>query len=84
MKEFQLGAKDWKLIHDFKTGGYELYNFSNDPGELNNLVSVEKYRFEYLRQKLGKYELVKFRNQKSKTVLDIETKEKLKSFGYIQ
>lgn len=77
-------TKDWKLIHDFKASEYELYNLSNDPGEVNNLVSVEKDRFEYLRQKLSKYELENFGNQKRKAVLDTETKEKLKSFGYIQ
>jgi choline-sulfatase len=78
-------SKGWKLIYALKAATYELYNLRDDPHELNNLVSVEKDRFEYLKQRLDRYMREDFQDKKAvKPILDGETKENLKSFGYMQ
>ncbi|MFH0935282.1 MAG: sulfatase [Candidatus Omnitrophota bacterium] len=80
-----LRTRNWKLIATRKKNEYELYNLKNDPGELINLVSTEKEQFKVLKQKLDNYiKQSKSPIKKTKVILDEETKERLKSLGYLQ
>lgn len=74
---------EWKLISSDK--GYELYNLRKDPKELTNLVNTEKEQFEFLKAKLEEWmNRPKPEIKPLKKPLDEETKEKLKSLGYLQ
>ena len=81
-------TQDWKLIFSPDapdTEKYELYDLNNDPQELNTLAAVEKERFSLLKQKLDDYlKQAKPIKKGDMPALDDESKEQLKSLGYIQ
>lgn len=76
----------WKLIYDTNSKEYELYNLSNDPKELNNLALAGEKQFELLKDKLEDYlkQVKHDYNKEEKVILDKETKERLRSLGYIE
>ncbi len=77
-------TKGWKLIYDEENGQFELYNLKKDPQELNNVVAIEKDKFEFLKHKLNGYiQQASPQSQTSKLIFDEEAKESLKSLGYI-
>ncbi len=41
-------AGDWKLIEQFETQTYEVYNLANDPGETRNLLDLEPQKAKEL------------------------------------
>jgi len=78
-------TREWKLIHNLSTNKYELYNLRTDPGETINLAKIEKEQFEFLKTKLEEW----MNRPRPKITpltksLDEETKERLKSLGYLQ
>ena len=81
---YSIIGNNWRLFIN-KEGGFELYNIKDDPLELNNLISVKKEKYEFLKKKLD--DIIKKKKpytEKSKIILDGEDKEKLRSLGYIQ
>ena len=74
-------ADGWKLIYDHRKG-YELYDLQVDPGELNNLVLVDREKFELLKNELDL--LRKGAPRAEKEPLTIQEKEQLRSLGYAQ
>lgn len=46
---------DWKLIYYYETGKKELFNISEDIGELNNLAEKQPQKTAGLSKKLGHY-----------------------------
>jgi len=77
--------EDWKLIYDENNKLYELYNLKDDPQELNNIVSVERGKFEYLRKKLDVYSKQgTYPDKIIEPILGEETKKRLRSLGYAQ
>ena len=46
---------DWKLIYYYEDKHFELFNITEDIGELNNLAATEKARVKELAVKLGNY-----------------------------
>jgi arylsulfatase A-like enzyme len=76
----------WKLIYNnpYNTKLYELYNLKKDNREQNNLVSREKKIFLFLKQGLDEYKQVNNKDNKTKPLLDEQTKEGLRSLGYLQ
>ncbi|MDD5614075.1 MAG: sulfatase [Candidatus Omnitrophica bacterium] len=78
-------TQEWKLIYNLYNKEYELYNLKSDPQELNNLVFIEEEQFALLKNKLDDFiNNISFSERMLKPILDSETKEKLKSLGYIQ
>jgi len=79
-------SNNWKLTYSgpYNIESYELYNLKEDNNEQNNLVSKEKEIFEFLKKRLDGYKQVNNQNNITKTTLDKETKERLKSLGYVQ
>lgn len=64
---------------------FGLYNIKDDPVESNNLVSIEKEKFEFLKKGLDNF--IKKKEpctEKPRVILNEEDKEKLKSLGYVQ
>ena len=43
---------DWKLIHYYEDGRDELYHLTNDPGEQNDLASIETNHTKAMRMRL--------------------------------
>ena len=85
-----LRAGDWKVIHDEPTSATELYNVSDDPGELQNLAAAEPLRARFLLQQL---QLQRAQNvailraesaQGTEEELSPEILEQLRALGYIQ
>jgi arylsulfatase len=74
-------ADGWKLIYDHRKG-YELYDLQVDPGELNNLVSINREKFELLKNELDLFRKPPPRAEKKP--LTIQEKEQLRSLGYAQ
>ena len=79
-------GNNWKLIYNntYNKKSYKLYNLKEDNQEQNNLVSKEKEMFQFLRQKLDEYKEANYKNNRTKTLLDEQTKEGLKSLRYVQ
>jgi arylsulfatase A-like enzyme len=46
---------DWKLIYFYEDGLFELYNITNDIGELNNLAGQQPAKVKEMALNLGKY-----------------------------
>ena len=46
---------NWKLIENFETNSFELYNLENDISEQNNLIETEPEKAETLKVKLSKW-----------------------------
>jgi arylsulfatase A-like enzyme len=86
LKQIALRTDDWKLIYRYTTdeGQYELFNLKEDPGELVNLINVEKQKFISLKDKLDKWIGNMPPMAKPVRLIDDKAKEKLKSFGYIE
>ena len=83
--KLSIRTSEWKLIYDYNNKKLELYNLKKDPGELINLVDVEKDKLQLLFKILEYYR----KNALPKTIkpkqsLDKETTEKLRSLGYLQ
>ncbi len=84
---------NYRQLGDYYTDEYELYNLKNDPRETQNLINEEKKMFISLKQKLDEF-IIKTRQKRERQrryrdsevaiPLDEETKEKIKSLGYIQ
>jgi len=78
-------SPEWKLIYTSNSEEYELYNLKEDPQELNNLADIEKDQFKLMKEKLEEWVSREKENISSLTKpLDEETKEKLRSLGYLQ
>jgi arylsulfatase A-like enzyme len=78
-------TNEYKLIYIGDEDKYELYNLKNDPEELNNLVDIEKEKFEFLKVRLNKWRKYALPGQEEKDkILDEETRKKLRSLGYVQ
>ncbi len=78
---------EWKLIYETSEYGirYELYNLKDDPQELNNLIGIEKERFELLKAKLEEWmSRPKPNITPLAKPLDEQAKERLKGLGYLQ
>lgn len=84
--KISIRTNEWKLIYTFNNKEYELYNLKDDPGELSNIVSVEKEKFEFLKQILDRYidETINTRKEKTKIFLEEDEKERLRFLGYVQ
>jgi arylsulfatase A-like enzyme len=80
---YSIVKNNWRLFLN-KEGNYELYNLKNDPQESNNLVSVEKEKFGLLKQELNEYTKQAKCNKITQPILDEETKNRLRSLGYLQ
>jgi arylsulfatase A-like enzyme len=85
--QFSVRTADWKLIYtlDRENKNYELYNLKADPNELHNLAKIEKDQFKPLKAKLEEW----MKRPRPKITpltepLDEDTKERLKSLGYLQ
>ena len=85
-------TEKWSLICKMEDWTCELYDLENDPMELNNLIEIKKDIASGLKEKLFStidktmYESadrVKPKKVKAKIISD-ETKETLKSLGYLQ
>jgi arylsulfatase A-like enzyme len=79
-------TNEWKLIciNEENKLRYELYNLKLDPEEKNNLVDIKSEEFKFLNERLSKWRnrVPLFKPILSETTK--ETKEKLRSLGYIQ
>ncbi|OIO61949.1 hypothetical protein AUJ83_03800 [Candidatus Woesearchaeota archaeon CG1_02_33_12] len=85
--QFSIRSTDWKLIVTIRNNesGYQLYNLKKDPQELNNLADIEKDQFKLMKEKIEEWMSREKENISSLTKpLDEETKEKLRSLGYLQ
>ncbi|MBA3064093.1 sulfatase-like hydrolase/transferase, partial [Candidatus Woesearchaeota archaeon] len=78
-------SPEWKLIYTSGNEEYELYNLKEDPQELNNLADIEKDQFKLMKAKLEEW-MFRAKENISSSIkpLDEETKEKLRSLGYLQ
>ena len=85
--KFSIRGNDYKLMRTLDSHGerYQLYNLKTDPQELNNLVEIEKEQFEFLKAKLEEW-----MNRPKPDItpltksLDEDTKDRLRSLGYLQ
>jgi arylsulfatase A-like enzyme len=79
-KLYSLRTGKWKYILD-KNGQSELYNLLEDPLEMQNLIDEEKELAGLLDAKIKS--LIADKDDKGEQSLSEETKEKLKSLGYL-
>jgi len=84
-------SRDYKFIRHFDTGKGELYNLARDPGEKKDLVKTEQKKAALLEKELmgfvescNKLVSVLGNTGNNAVVHDEETKQKLKSLGYMQ
>jgi arylsulfatase A-like enzyme len=82
MIRISLRTQNWKLIFTSGENKYELYDLKNDPKELNNLVSIEKERFESLKKKFNE-NIFSIENEKS-VIKPNKFDKRTLSLGYIQ
>jgi arylsulfatase A-like enzyme len=77
---------DWKLIHNTKTGEFQLFDLNNDDGEKNNLIQIDTHKAEEMKQMVLNFLQKKktLAAKSDKTKLDEQTLEQLKSLGYIK
>ena len=85
--KFSVRLDNWKLIYTLypKEKKYDLYNLKNDPEELNILTEAEGVKLESLKEELEAW--LKRKKPKINPIaksFDEETKERLKSLGYLQ
>ncbi len=75
----------WKLIKDFETKKYELYDLKNDIGEKHNLYDSNKKMFFKMFKIMKKYlfRINKNRFTSKKTSLTEDEQKKLETLGYI-
>ena len=82
---YSIRTANRKLIYCESENNYEFYNLKKDPHELNNLVSTEKEQFKFLKEKLEEWMVRPKPNIIPLTTpVDEQTKERLKSLGYLQ
>ena len=79
-KLYSLRTGKWKYILD-KNGQSELYNLLEDPLEMQNLIDEEKELAGLLDARIKS--LIDGKDDKGEQSLSEETKEKLKSLGYL-
>ncbi len=84
--EIAVRTNAWKLIYYKDTRRYGLYDLMNDPKELNNLLPGRERQLELLKNKLGEYLKQAGNHYKAeiKIVFDEETRQRLRSLGYIE
>jgi len=76
---------DWKYIFAVDSAAEELYNIKDDPLEEKNLVTKEKETAAMLKKDLFRWMKDEGRGRsEKKPVLDGDTREKLRSLGYLQ
>lgn len=76
-------TEGWKLI--YYEDNYQLYNLKEDPQELNNLIDVEREKFNFLKEKLDNWrKQAKPKRDTKPHPLAEEEKERLKSLNYLQ
>lgn len=73
---------EWKLI--IGGPGPELFNLTNDPGELKNLIDEEKPRAAELREIIEDWDAKIPKGSAEAAELDGEDIEALKSLGYVE
>ena len=77
---------EWKLILDIESGEPELYHIATDPGETENLVTMNPKTTRELMRYLSRF--VAGANGPSRTVpnapVDEVLREKLRAIGYIE
>ena len=94
-KQFAIRSKEWKLIMTPTPRGldYQLYNLSQDPQELDNLIKENLAIVNQLKRKLGEFVqqyqsspnyLKSIIKSGEKVVAQKELRERLKSMGYLQ
>lgn len=86
LTQISLRTVNWKLMLNLKNDSlkYELYNLKNDPQESNNVIEFEKERFKFLKAKLEEW--INRPKPKITPLIkppDEQTKERLKSLGYL-
>jgi arylsulfatase A-like enzyme len=78
----------WKLIHDARTGEYELYNLESDPGETVNVYARYPEVADSYRGILDKWGEVHLRTMEGKQLPVDEfsgvVRQRLKALGYLQ
>lgn len=80
-------SNGWKLIYNFVTKQYELYNLAEDGDEINNALGTNDDIERMLKMKLAKWSnanRIKPKSTKQKDALTDQEKKKLKSLGYIK
>lgn len=88
--QLAIRTKNWKLIQEMDLTGknkiFELYDLRNDKKELFNIAGVNNKIFKILKEKIDDWDKVVMSTVKSFIAphLDKDTKEKLKSLGYMQ
>ena len=80
-------SNGWKMIYNFVTKQYELYNLEEDTGESQNVLGSNDDIERSLKMKLAKWSninRIKPKQPKTRKALTDQEKEKLKSLGYIK
>jgi arylsulfatase A-like enzyme len=84
LSRYAIRTEEWKLIYTQENNHYELYNLRRDPQESVNLYEMENRVAEILKMELGKYLNIAPFPEKGLEELSAETKETLRSLGYLQ
>ncbi len=74
----------WKAIENRITGEWELFDITNDPGEIENVAGRETDRLEDLRGDLAKWERSIVKGTGEAEPLDSAQIEELRALGYIR
>ena len=77
-------SESWKLIYNEGTHRYELYNLKDDPGEQRNVYDGEQEVSKSLRNKLNSVLNTPAHLEKKSEIKDNDTKNFMKSLGYLQ
>jgi arylsulfatase A-like enzyme len=82
-QKYSIRKGGWKYILSPNAGVTELYDLTADPGELNNLVSVETELAQRLEAELSEWLMQTPRVEAVReSAIDPETQEKLERLGY--
>ncbi len=79
---YAVRTKKWKLVQ--YGDSCQLYNLAKDPGELNNIADEEKEQFQLLKKVLEEWKSKARPYSRIPRAIDDETKDKLRSLGYLQ
>lgn len=84
--QISLRKAGWKLTYKLSDRKYELYNLNKDPGELINVTNIEKEKFKFMKEILDNHMKNQewMKNTTLNQTLDEQSKEKLRSLGYVQ
>ena len=77
-------SEAWKLIYNESTHRYELYDLKDDPGEQRDVYYDEQEISSYLRNKLNNILDASPSPDKKSEIKDNDTKNFLKSLGYLE